>query len=154
MVQARQQCGFTLVELVLSIMVIGIALAGLVSVMNLTVFRSADPMLTEQAVAIAEAYMEEILVKDYNDPDGGANVVEASRDLYDCVDDYAVITGEVPTDQDGNAMAGLGTYSVAVAVQAPAAVTGEAMKHVAVTVSHAGAGISYTLHGYKSDWTP
>ena len=54
--------GFTLVELIISMMVVAIALGGVLMVMNYTILHSADPMLEHQAVAIAESYLEEVLL--------------------------------------------------------------------------------------------
>ena len=75
--------GFTLVELVIAMVVISIALSGVLMVMNYTTAHSADPMIQHQAVAIAEAYLEEILLKPYADPDGVDG--EGSRALFDDV---------------------------------------------------------------------
>jgi MSHA pilin protein MshD len=66
----RQQRGVTLIELILSMVIISIAVTGVLSVMNLTVKHSADPVVEHQAIAIAEAYLEEILLQAYTDPNG------------------------------------------------------------------------------------
>ncbi len=55
--------GVTLIELIVAIVVISIALVGVLSVINYTTLHSADPVLRHQAIAIAEAYMEEISLK-------------------------------------------------------------------------------------------
>ncbi|WP_313433300.1 prepilin-type N-terminal cleavage/methylation domain-containing protein [Stutzerimonas nitrititolerans] len=64
----RKQHGMTLVELVITIVIIGIAAAALFSAMATITARSADPMLRQQSLYIAEAYMEEILAKAFFDP--------------------------------------------------------------------------------------
>jgi MSHA pilin protein MshD len=56
----RQQRGLTLVELVIFIVIIGIAVAGVLSVMTYTGRNSADPQLRKQALAIAEGLLEEV----------------------------------------------------------------------------------------------
>ncbi|KAB8045000.1 type IV pilus modification PilV family protein [Janthinobacterium aquaticum] len=56
----RGQCGFTIIELVIFIVVIGVAVAGVLGVMNLTTSRSADPQLRKQALVLAEGLLEEI----------------------------------------------------------------------------------------------
>lgn len=58
----RPQRGMTLVELVITIVIIGIAAAALFSAMASITGRSADPMLRQQSLYIAEAYMERLLV--------------------------------------------------------------------------------------------
>lgn len=52
--------GFSLIELVFFIVVVGIGIAGVLSVMNITNLRSADPMARKQAISIAESLLEEI----------------------------------------------------------------------------------------------
>ena len=54
------QSGLTLVELVISIAVIGVGVAGILLTLNVTSRNSADPLLQKQALAIAEALLEEI----------------------------------------------------------------------------------------------
>lgn len=65
----RNNQGFTLIELIVAMVVISVALVGVMSVINYTTLHSADPVLRLQAIAIAEAYMEEITLKNYFDPD-------------------------------------------------------------------------------------
>ena len=67
-----KQQGFTLIELVMTIVILG--LAALVVSSSLTALtHSSDPMLREQATALAQALMDEILAKkwDENSPNGG-----------------------------------------------------------------------------------
>ena len=52
--------GFSLIELVFFIVVVGIGISGVLSVMNITNLRSADPMVRKQAISIAESLLEEI----------------------------------------------------------------------------------------------
>jgi len=114
MYSVYRQRGTTFVELVISIVVISVAVTGVLLAITRNTASSADPLLQHQAIAIAEAYLEEILEKPFVDPNGGEP--EASRDLYDDIDDYNVISNEVPTDQMGNPMAGLSAYRVSVDV--------------------------------------
>ncbi|MFS2135065.1 type IV pilus modification PilV family protein [Duganella sp. Dugasp56] len=57
---ARSQRGLTLVELVLFIVIMGVAAAAITSVLNRSSTASADPLRRKQAMMIAEAYMEEV----------------------------------------------------------------------------------------------
>jgi MSHA pilin protein MshD len=146
MTRARQH-GFTLIELIIVIVVVGVGLAGILSVMNTTVKSSADPMVRKQAMAMADSILEEILQKEYQDPDGLPNVVETGRDTYDDVDDYNGKTKAIFTDWP----AALSGYTVAISVVAttlgsPAV----AVKKVTVTVS--GGGNDITLSGYRSNY--
>ena len=105
--------GLTLIELVVAMVVISIALVGVMAVVNYTTRHSADPVLRHQAIAIAEAYMEEISLKNFTDPDTDG---EVARALFDNVADYAGLVDNGARDQNGNAVNGLGNYTVAVSV--------------------------------------
>lgn len=59
------QKGLTLIELVVFIMIVSIALAGVLTVMNITAKSSADPMIRKQMLAIAEGLMEEVQAKPF-----------------------------------------------------------------------------------------
>ncbi len=63
--------GLSLIELLVFIVVVGIAVTGVVSVFSLNARSSADPMVRKQALAIAESLLEEVLAKPYTycDPD-------------------------------------------------------------------------------------
>jgi MSHA pilin protein MshD len=141
-----KQAGVTLVELVLSMVIISIALVGVLSVINLTVSHSADPVVQHQAIAIAESYLEEILLQNYS---GAAS---SGRADFDDVDDYKYLPDAVVRDQKGIEVDGLSQYSVSVSVSDPMTLTGGVdAKQVAVTVS--GPGVSgLTLVGYKANY--
>jgi len=55
----RRSSGFTLVEMIVSMVIISVVIAGLVPLVGL-VKNSADPMITKQAESIAEALMDEV----------------------------------------------------------------------------------------------
>lgn len=140
--------GFTLIELVIAMVVVSIALGGVLMVMNYTVQHSADPMLQHQAVAIAEGYLEEALLRSYADPDGSD--AGETRSTFDDVDDYDGLNDAGAYDQDGNAIAGLEGYTIDMAV-ADVSLNGVAAKQVTVTVSH-GSGINLSLSGYRTSY--
>lgn len=141
--------GFTLIELVIAMVVVSIALGGVLMVMNYTVQHSADPMLQHQAVAIAEAYLEEALLRAYNDPDG--DETGETRTTFDDVDDYGGLHDEGARDQDDQAINGLGGYTVDVAVVENTLLNGLTAKQVTVTVSH-GSGINLSLSGFRTNY--
>ena len=79
---ARQfvyQCGVTLIELVMFIIVVGIAVAGILLVYTNTVRYSSDPVVRKQMLSVAEALLEEVELMPftYCDPDD-ANTAMAS----------------------------------------------------------------------------
>lgn len=56
----NRQRGLTLIELVMFMVITGVAAAGVIGVLNLSTKNSADPLLRKQAMMIAEAFMEEV----------------------------------------------------------------------------------------------
>ncbi|MCD2516495.1 type II secretion system GspH family protein [Massilia sp. G4R7] len=56
----RRQAGVTLIELIVFIMVVGIAVMALLGVLSLTTTNSADPLPRKQALMIAEGLLEEV----------------------------------------------------------------------------------------------
>jgi MSHA pilin protein MshD len=67
----RHQRGLTLIELIMFIVIVGVALAGVLTVLNHTTQHSADPVVRKQALAIAEAILEEVMLQPFTtcDPD-------------------------------------------------------------------------------------
>ena len=149
MAVVSRQAGVTLVELVISIVIVAVAASAVLGALAKTSASSADPMVRQQAVAVAEGYLEEIMLKPYDDPDGTDG--EAARAAFDDVDDYAGLSDVGARDQQGNAIAGLGAYNVGVTVAASAALpgvpAGDALR-VDVRVSRAP-DIDITVSGYR-----
>lgn len=147
---ANQQAGVTLVELLVSIVIVSIAASGVLGVLSMTTAASADPMIRHQASAIAEAYLEEILLKPVDDPDGVDG--EALRADYDDLDDYDGLADMGARDQFGAPIAGLADYNVAVAVSPSAALPAIPVSNalrVDIVVTH-GVDISFVLSGYRT----
>jgi len=146
-----QQRGTTLVELIITIVVLSVALVGILLVMNRTTSSSADPMILHQSVAIAEAYLEEITTRDFNDPDG-TNVGE-TRSSFDDISDYNGLVDTGARNQLGGSIAGLESYTVSVSVTG-SALTGSGQtvsatdsRLITVSVSHpAQSGISLSVY--------
>lgn len=143
------QRGATLVELIVSIVIISIGLAGVMLVMDRTTRSSADPMIQYQAIAIAEAYLEEALLKEFTDPDGLGGETRAT---YDDVNDYN-FTDIGARDQNGQAIAELGQYTVAIAVTSEVFNTiGAAnVRRVQVTVTSPFGG-TVVMSGYRTNY--
>lgn len=145
--------GVTLVELIVSIVVIGVALAGVLVVIMRNVSGSADPMIWHQSVAIGEAYLEEILTKNFT-PNG----VEATRGLYDDVMDYNGLTETPPHDQNGIPISVLAGYTVNVQVTAPPspwngiAASNVWFVQVTVTPPVGGVGGNVIVSGYRTNY--
>src|SRR5882672_1816611 len=118
----RGERGVTLIELVVSIVVIAIAAGAVLGVLARTVGSSGDALVMRQAVSIAEAYLEEITLKPFADPDGMDG--EANRVDFDDVDDYNGLLNAGARDQFGNAIPALTGYTVSVTVVASGALAG------------------------------
>lgn len=114
---ARAQRGMTLVELVITIVIIGIAAAALFTAMAAITGRSADPMLRQQSLALAEANLEAISALPYSDLPAAAHGPQQAQDI------------------NGNPI--LSGYQVAVAIDAGATLNGVAATRITVTVTSA-----------------
>lgn len=132
--------------MVIAITVLSISLTGSMMVMDSTLRSSADPMLRQQAIVIAETYMEEILLQAFIDPDldpiTGAvcPAAEASRNLYDNICDYDNLTDLGAIDQNGIAITGLGGYTITIDVDTAANLntlsTSSEVLRIDVSVAH------------------
>ena len=154
--QRLRQAGATLVELVVSIVIVGVAASGVLLVFHQTVRHSADPMVLHQAVAIGEAYMEEILPKQFSDPNqpesGGPEAGE-TRPTYDDVNDYDGISDAGALDQDNNPIVGLGAYTISVTVGNQALPPIPAAQSLRVDVQVTGPNeVNVTLSGYRTNY--
>lgn len=151
----ERQRGATLIELVVSVVIISIVATSAMMLVANTVGRSGDPLIRAQAIAIAEAYMEEIVAQPLTDPEGsdtgGVEVGEdaARRDLYDDITDYDVVNDSGANNQYGTAVTGLEGYGVEVSVT-DATLNGSPAKRILVEVTHAGdSDFVLPLVGYR-----
>lgn len=103
--------GFTLIELVVAITIIGICATTVFGLLSVISLRSAAVLVNRQAISIANAYMEEVLSKPFAvGPQSGA------RDQFDDIMDYNTLPDTVVRDQYGTPVVGLAGYRVTVAV--------------------------------------
>ena len=160
--------GLTLIELIVFIAIVSVALAGVLAVFNGTVWHSADPLIRKQALAVAEAMLDEVLSKEYQNDTAGDNATtpalgctpgtvpscrantQGDRQNYNDVDDYDQWDQTGVVDLLGNAVAGLGAYRVQIGVAAPADFDGVVGKLVTVTVTNGGEAI--TLTGFRANF--
>lgn len=138
---AARQRGATLIEMVVSILVISISATATMMVVSQVGRHSADPMRRLQAVAIAQAYMDEILAQSLSDPDGGetggAEAGETRATFDDVMDYHGLADNAGARDQTGTAIAGLEGYNVAVTIAA-ATLGGLPARQVRVLVAFDG----------------
>jgi len=138
-----RQGGFSLIEMVVTIVVMAVVLGGVALVFYDTVRKSPEPLLNIRAAALGQAYLDEILTKRYdehsgqggiprcNSSDAGAQPCSAtlgpdasptnaanpeSRTEFDDVDDYNGLDESPPVDALGNVRTGYAGYRVRVKV--------------------------------------
>jgi len=151
--------GFTLMEILITIVVLSIASTAIMGVYMNTVRSSADPMLQQQAIAIAEAYLEEIQMKSFADPTevetGGAEAGE-TRSNYDDIQDYDGLSDSGARDQNNTAIAALSAFNIQVTVAGRAlsgagTVTAADSLRIDVTVDHAAIG-PILISGFRTNY--
>src|SRR5258706_2133797 len=88
------QAGLSLIELIMFIVIVGIGIAGILRVLNLTAQKSADPMIRKQMLAVADSLLEEVELMPftYCDPDD-ANVLTAAGPTISPTDCASLVEG-------------------------------------------------------------
>jgi MSHA pilin protein MshD len=142
--------GFTLIESIIIIVVVSIAAVALLGIFTTSIRRSVDPMLRMQATAIAQGYLEEALLKAYDDPEGDVGC-EGSRALYDDVLDYNCISNIAVSDQSNNTLTGLADYRVTMTVTDNDIGVVDA-RRVEVSITHASQPLNIILRGYRANY--
>jgi MSHA pilin protein MshD len=154
----------TLIELIIFIVIVTTAVAGILSVMNVTVKSSADPMIRKQAMAIAEAVLDEVLARNFDNPPlvdfTESSATCENRALYDDVSDFHCFNAASTNRINGSATLGsssistLSAYAASVDVDATIAALGltggTQVKTVTVVVT--GNNESITLKGYRTNY--
>lgn len=150
-VTSRQR-GLTLVELILFIVIVGVAVAGVLAVFNQATRASADPLVRKQAMAVAEALLEEIVAVHYNCPTGATcnPVTTSNRTQTHAVGDYHGFTMNGIHAIDGTPIMHLAGYSASVTVAAESAWNGVNGRQITITV--AGGNESISLTGWRGDY--
>lgn len=158
----HHQRGLTMIELIMFIVIVSVGLVGLLLVVNTVVKSSADPMVRKQSIAMADAILEEVLLKAYQNPTGGfgpptSSNCAATRAQFDDVSDYACFDGTLSTTKIfGSQMIASSTgplpdtFWAKVVVSAPT-VSGVTMKKITVTVTDPS-GATYALSGYRGNY--
>ena len=142
--------GFTLVEMILAIVILGVGLAGVAVAFSVAVGRSGDPVVHQQLLAIAEEMIEEIQLKPYATASNTAPA-GCARDTYNDVSDYNgyATSGQICT-VDGVAVSALSGYSISVGVSTASLSGVAAAKRITVTVTRGSS--SLTLIGWRTDF--
>lgn len=146
----ERQRGVSLIELIIFIVIVGAALAGVLSVFIQTTRSSADPLVRKQAMAVAESLMEEIMAVYYICPATCSAVTVANRAQTHAVADYNGFTMNGISAIDGSAVAQLSGYTATVAVAAGAPWSGASGRQITVTVTRGGESVS--LVGWRGKY--
>ena len=122
--------GFTMVELVVTVVIMSVAVLGLSMSLGFGLRHQSDGIWQIKSVALAQAYLEEVTARsfDENTPVGGLPACNSAtcsaisndgetRSLYDDVDDYDGVDDLPPLDMNGAVRAGYTGYRVQVAVR-------------------------------------
>jgi MSHA pilin protein MshD len=113
---AVRQRGVTLVELIVFIVIVGIAVGGILTVMNMANRSSVDPVRRKQALIIAEGLLEEVeLAKfsycDPSDPDAGdAETVKSAADCKAVPEKWGQLSPEPTGPTDGRPFDNVNDY--------------------------------------------
>ena len=155
----HQLRGFTLIEVIIFIVVVGAGLAGILSVFTTSIKSSADPLVRKQALAIAESLLEEIVLKEFKDPNGGTNGVPGicnlgvgtNRSLWTNVCEYNGYSSTGITDVQGNAIPSLSAYKVSGVTVGDVPINGVTLKQVRVDVTDTQSN-TISLTGYRGNF--
>ncbi|MDO8464481.1 MAG: hypothetical protein Q7S46_04405 [Gallionella sp.] len=111
--------GISLIELIMFIVIVSVASAGIMLVMNNIAMYSADPLVRKQALTVAESLLEEIELQVFT-PGGFAGPFDQpNRHRFDDIMDYnGFATTEVYPASGAVPVSGLQNYNVTVAVSA------------------------------------
>ena len=150
--------GFTLMETIISIIIIAVAVVGILSVIYNATQKGINPVMELKACELGQAMLDEIMLKrwDEDTPLGGGHINtslanigteagETNREDFDDVDDYDGYsdgTGSEPLkDEAGNVLTGFTGFSRSVTVTfekptgAPSGINTNNYKKVTVKVT-------------------
>jgi MSHA pilin protein MshD len=166
----RFRRGFTLIELIVAIVVLGIGVAMFAVLINQSIRQSVDPLVRTQANAIAQSYLEEITLQPFCDPNlfddcrtqctsaacTACTISEGgNRAVYNDVCDYNNLPDNQVRDRNNDPIAGLEDYSVTVDVVDSGAsldgLSGNAgqVVRIDIEVTHRALPDPVTLSGYR-----
>lgn len=150
----RQQ-GFTIIEMVVAIVVIGVGVAGVMAAFTGSARGSVDPMLNKTMQMVAEEIMEEILLKPY----AGSNPTKTGcvRNNFNKVSDYdGYATTSRICDVDGVDIASLNGYSLSVVVATPSSTPAPTLGGITevnkITVTVSRGSDSFRLVGWRTNY--
>ena len=148
---------FTLIELVITIVIISVALTATMLSFNIAANYSADPVVQQQAIAIIKSYLEEIMQKNFPTTLPCPAPPAAGRTAYANICDYNNLINIGARGQDNQLIAGLSAYTIIVTLDTATALLGSLTSgtqaiRIDVTVSHPSLPQSIKLSGYRTNY--
>ena len=169
----KKSHGFTLIEIIVSIVVFGILMALLTAVFAPNVVRGTDPLFSIRAAELGQSYLDEILGKRFAEnslPGNALRCGEAggpgacttplgkdgaeTRATFDDVDDYDGLNEPSATDSNGNLRSGYTGFRVAISVTnagADIGVSANDAKRINVTITAPNGGV-FVFSAYKANF--
>ncbi len=148
---AHGQRGFTLIEMVLAIVVLGVGVAGVLLAFSTVTRGSADPVVAQQMLAVGEEMLEEIQLKPYLATPNAAPTNTCARNTFNDVLDYNnYSSGAGICTIDGSAITSLSAYAVSVQVVDTALVGVATARQISVTVTRGSDVLKLT--GWRTDY--
>ena len=128
-----RQRGLTLVELVITIVIVSIAIVASLTSFSVIVGRSSDALIQSRTLDLAQLYLDEILSKRFDEAAGVGGIPTftgtcritddgESRADYDDVDDFDEINNESPALVDSSLAARYSNFQVSVTVSCDSSV--------------------------------
>jgi MSHA pilin protein MshD len=146
------QEGFSLIELIICIVVMSIALTGIMSAITYANLYSGDPVIRQQAVTLAQAKMEEVLLRDFYDADDPGVSCPPNDGFLDNVCDYNgdVETPPAPLDHYTISVSVVDTDNLGTGANQILGSNNDVLR-IDVTVTH-DSGETVTLSAYRTSY--
>lgn len=156
--KSRLNTGFTLIELVITIVILTVAITGVMSVFYTNSIKGVKPILEIKAIELGQAMLDEIILKkwDEDSPIGGGTINtalanigtetgETNREHFDDTDDYNGYSDGTPSEplknERGELLNGFEGFSRSVTIvfekpaEAPAAIAAVNYKKITVQIT-------------------
>ena len=134
MMTTNSRRGASLLEVMSAIIMLGIAIPPLIGLFTQVGHQSVDQIYQDAAVVYAEALLEEIVSKEFEDPQlgqGSFGREEKSRIFYDDIDDYDSMSNSPPVHRDGTQLDELSGFTRTVVVENVSSLAPNAVKPMA-----------------------
>ncbi len=148
--------GFTLVELIISMVIIAVAFVGTLLVINMVTSQSGRPVVMSHSIAVAKSYLTEILLKDFPSTIPCPSPPGLRSEYYN-ICDYHNLYDLGAKDQNGNVIAYLANYEIRVNIDTTTAsldglTSGTEVVRIDVRTKIQGDDSEVLISGYKTNY--